>query len=237
MVEPEQWLQLASLALSVLLHVGLVAAGWQGLHSLPALERPIEVELVSRPTPRPVKPASGGAAPSRPRPAADPRAPVVKPAKPRAEQPTVAPTPTLPAAAEADEPPAEASGSAAGDASAGDGEGTGWGDGRDGYGTRRPPSEVLIKATPRIEFNATPVYPEIARENRWEGTVRVRARVNAAGDVDSIALERGSGHAMLDRSALDAVRQWRFIPATRNGVPVASEVIVPVPFRLEKNEK
>lgn len=231
-VEPEQWLQLASLVLSVILHVGLMAAGWQGLRPLPTEERPIVVELVSRPPSLPVKPVSGGAGPRLAKPAKVSRAPITRAATPRVEQPAAAPVPTLTPAAAGAESAAGTGGIDAGDESAGDGEGTGWGDGRDGHGPRRPPGEVLIKATPRIEFNATPVYPEVARENRWEGTVRVRARVNTVGDVDSVALERGSGHAMLDRSALDAVRQWRFIPATRNGVPVASEVVVPVPFRL-----
>jgi protein TonB len=231
-VKPEQWLQLASLALSVMLHVGLVAAGWQGLRPLPAEERPIVVDLVSRPSPLPVKPVAGGSGPGRTRLAAVPRVPAARPAAHKAEQPKVSPVTTLPAATEADKSAVEESGSNAGDSSTNEGEGTGWGNGRTGHGTRRPASEVLIKATPRDEFNATPVYPDGAKENRWEGTVIVRARVTATGDVESVTLERSSGHAMLDRSALDAVRQWRFIPATRNGVPVGSDVSVQVPFLL-----
>ncbi|TLM61166.1 MAG: energy transducer TonB, partial [Deltaproteobacteria bacterium] len=94
-------------------------------------------------------------------------------------------------------------------------------------------AEPLIRATPRYEYNPTPVYPDIARQNRWEGTVRVRARVTSAGDVESVSLERGSGHAMLDRAAVDSVRHWRFIPATRGGVPVPCDVSIPVVFRLK----
>jgi len=90
----------------------------------------------------------------------------------------------------------------------------------------------LIKATPRYESNPLPNYPRLARQNHWEGTVRLRARVTAGGDVEGVSLERSSGHAVLDRSALDGVQRWRFIPATRGGVPVACEVSIPVAFKL-----
>jgi protein TonB len=92
----------------------------------------------------------------------------------------------------------------------------------------------LIKAIPRYESNPLPHYPRLARQNRWEGTVRLRAMVTAGGDVKELTLERSSGHALLDRSALDGVQHWRFIPATRGGVPVACEVSIPVAFRLQE---
>ncbi len=92
----------------------------------------------------------------------------------------------------------------------------------------------LIKAIPRYESNPLPHYPRLARQNHWEGTVRLRAMVTAGGDVKELTLERSSGHALLDRSALDGVQHWRFIPATRGGVPVACEVSIPVAFRLQE---
>jgi len=92
----------------------------------------------------------------------------------------------------------------------------------------------LIKAIPRYESNPLPHYPRLARQNRWEGTVRLRAMVTAGGDVKELTLERSSGHALLDRSALEGVLHWRFIPATRGGAPVACEVSIPVAFRLQE---
>ena len=61
---------------------------------------------------------------------------------------------------------------------------------------------------------------------------RRSARVSAAGELEGVSLERSSGHEVLDRSALDGVKRWRFIPATRGGVPVPCEVSIPVAFRL-----
>lgn len=95
----------------------------------------------------------------------------------------------------------------------------------------------LVRATPRYESNPLPNYPRLARQNRWEGTVRLRATITAAGEVESVTLERSSGHAVLDRSALDGVQRWRFIPATRAGVPVACEVSIPVAFRLTEQSR
>jgi protein TonB len=110
------------------------------------------------------------------------------------------------------------------------GDGSGAGDGA-GAGDRDGLT-VLIRATPRYKFNPKPDYPAIARQNRWQGTVCLLARVTAGGVVERVSLERGSGHAMLDRSALDSVRSWRFIPASRGGVPIPCDVSIPVVFKL-----
>jgi protein TonB len=41
-----------------------------------------------------------------------------------------------------------------------------------------------------------------------------------------------SGHPSLDSAAQSAVRQWRFIPASQAGRPMAAVAEVPVRFRL-----
>lgn len=230
----EMWFKPACLMVSVIMHVGLGFVCWQSLEALSIDERVIVVALVDRPASVPVKPAAGVSSPRDRKPAVRPlRAPALATRPVTVVQPKE-PQETVPAAADADARLAE-DGEDPADGSLGDaGEGTGWGTGRGGDRASRESADRLIKATPRIEYNSTPVYPDVARERRWEGTVRVRARVTASGDVESVSLERSSGHAMLDRSALEAVRQWRFIPATRNGVPVASEASVQVPFHLPK---
>jgi len=90
---------------------------------------------------------------------------------------------------------------------------------------------------PRYGFgsaaNPIPRYPESARERGWEGVVVLSVSVGADGRADSVRVARGSGHAMLDAAALDAVRRWRFEPARRAGMPVAASVDVPIRFRLE----
>jgi protein TonB len=228
------WLKPTCLLVSVIMHVGLALIGGQSFKPLSMDARPIMVDLVERPAPTPAAPTASAPTPRARKPAAPARRAPAPATTPRAEAQPKGEQDVVPLAAETEDRLPEEDGGAAGDSSFGDGEGTGWGAGRGGGRAGKAAANGLIKATPRIEFNATPDYPAIARENRWEGTARVRVRVTATGNVESVALERSSGHAMLDRSALDAVRQWRFIPATRNGVPVASEVSVQVPFPPKK---
>ncbi len=77
-----------------------------------------------------------------------------------------------------------------------------------------------------------PVYPEVARLALVQGTVRLKATIGTDGSVD--ALELVSGPPLLAQAAIEAVRQWRFLPATRNGVRVEDETHVDVSFTLVK---
>ena len=79
-----------------------------------------------------------------------------------------------------------------------------------------------------------PKYPPTAYRNREQGSVLVRAEVDADGVPGEVALVRRSGSRDLDNAALAAVRQWHFRPAIENGKAVASAVEVPVDFRLDE---
>jgi protein TonB len=89
------------------------------------------------------------------------------------------------------------------------------------------------KAKPMYLQNRQPPYPGIARKRRYTGEVVLLVLVDAGGMVTEISLKHSSGHASLDRAALEAVRDWRFVPATKNGYPVSMWVDVPVRFKLE----
>lgn len=65
-----------------------------------------------------------------------------------------------------------------------------------------------------------------------EGEVRLRVYVDANGIAQQVELYRSSGFSRLDQSALDTVRQWRFVPARQGDEPVAASVIVPILFSL-----
>ena len=81
--------------------------------------------------------------------------------------------------------------------------------------------------------NPPPVYPAEAKRNRQQGVALFRVVVSAAGQAESVKLIKSSGHRILDNSALDAVRKWKFHPSTIGGVKVSSTVKVPVRFRLD----
>jgi TonB family protein len=63
--------------------------------------------------------------------------------------------------------------------------------------------------------------------------VLIRVEVAADGSPISVAIVEGSGSKSLDEAALSAARQSRFIPATRDGKPVAGVAEGPIVFRLE----
>ena len=77
-----------------------------------------------------------------------------------------------------------------------------------------------------------PIYPPRCLRMGIEGTVRVRVLVGEDGRPQEVTIGKSSGESALDESAMDAVRQWRFEPAKRNGVPVRAWAIIPVEFKL-----
>lgn len=81
--------------------------------------------------------------------------------------------------------------------------------------------------------NPRPAYPLIARRNGEHGTVTLRVLVARDGAPASVSVERSSGFAHLDRSALATVKGWRFVPAQERGEPVEAWMLVPIVFRLE----
>lgn len=78
-----------------------------------------------------------------------------------------------------------------------------------------------------------PFYPIEMKLARTPGRVRVTALVDETGRVQDPKLESAS-HAAFGASALEAVGQWRFKPALRDGVPVATRVSLPLNFSVEE---
>lgn len=92
----------------------------------------------------------------------------------------------------------------------------------------------LIKPSwPAYLRNPKPPYPKAARRRRLEGLVLLQVLVGPEGYALKVAVHRTSGYGLLDRTALETVRQWQFIPAKRNGLAVPLDVLVPVRFALD----
>jgi len=94
-------------------------------------------------------------------------------------------------------------------------------------------SGASVEVPPQKLFSPKPAYPHEALAARLAGRVVLRAQVNADGCVTGAVVHRSSGAALLDRAALDAVRRWRFQPARRVGVAVATEILIPIRFTIE----
>ncbi len=84
---------------------------------------------------------------------------------------------------------------------------------------------------PVLASKVEPEYSEEARIAKYEGLVLLSVEVGADGIAHNIRVMRGLGLG-LDQKAVEAVRQWRFKPASENGQPVAVAAHIEVNFRL-----
>jgi len=75
-----------------------------------------------------------------------------------------------------------------------------------------------------------PKYPPDVMKENIEGEVVLYAIIRANGSVDNIQVARKLD-PRLDKYAVEALAQWKFRPATRDGAPVDVEAIVHIPFR------
>jgi TonB family protein len=84
---------------------------------------------------------------------------------------------------------------------------------------------------PAIVRSVNAEFSDDARRNRIQGIVLVSLLVNEEGIPIDLSVTKGMGHG-LDEKALEAVSQYRFRPAMRDGVPIESRITVEVNFRL-----
>ncbi len=79
-----------------------------------------------------------------------------------------------------------------------------------------------------------PAYTSQAIAARVEGTVTLYAEIGTDGRARNIRVVRSLGYG-LDEAAVQALRRWRFAPATRNGRPARTPATIEIPFRLGEN--
>lgn len=92
-----------------------------------------------------------------------------------------------------------------------------------------------VIAYPLYKKNAPPAYPEIARMRGYEGIVLVFAEILPDGRVGNMKIHKSSGYAILDQSAIEAVKPWKFEPAKKSGNPFKVWVELPIKFILHNN--
>jgi len=92
---------------------------------------------------------------------------------------------------------------------------------------------VLEAAQPEYSQNPPISYPKRARRRGYEGTVLLEVMVNRNGKVADLRILASSGYSILDRSAVNSVKTWSFIPAKKGDDTVDMWVKVPVRFKLE----
>jgi periplasmic protein TonB len=99
------------------------------------------------------------------------------------------------------------------------GEGSGGGIGTDTVGAR-------------AIYAPTPVIPDDLREDVMQTEAVARFNVTFDG-VSQVTLEKPTSSPRLNQVLLDTLKQWKFFPAVKNGVAIASSFEVRIPISVQ----
>ena len=224
----------SALAVAIALHGALIAFVLSGALEKPHTEvepPPVIVQLLTPepplklepptpeppkpkpqpPKPEPVKPQPRPEPPRPEQPKPEPAKPEVRPEPVKIEAPATAvapaPTPVAPPAPPAPPPPPAPS-------------------------VAKPSArtEVSISAS-YAAANRKPEYPKMSLRLGEQGTVVLTVIVKSDGSAGDVEVKSTSGFTRLDRAAADAVKTWRFNPATIDGKAVDKSYEVPITFK------
>ena len=109
-------------------------------------------------------------------------------------------------------------------------------------GTRATASPAPAPGPARIELpssdaaylqNPRRPYPAMSRRLNEQGTVRLNVLIGPDGLAQKAEIRQSSGFERLDKSALETVMKWRYLPGKRDGVPEAMWFVIPLVFALD----
>ncbi len=114
-------------------------------------------------------------------------------------------------------------------------------------GTASPPVEMAhpsppqtlevafgTKEGPRFLKRVLPVYPIMARRVGIEGRVLLRLTIDEKGNLTNLEVLEAGGYGFTE-AAVEAVRQSSFLPAFKDGKPVASRALLPIRFQMRRD--
>jgi protein TonB len=84
---------------------------------------------------------------------------------------------------------------------------------------------------PTLIRRVEPIYPDIAVAAKVTGIVILEATVNERGEVVDVKVLRSI--MLLDKAAIDAVKQWRYSPVLLNGTPRSFVLTVTLSFSIK----
>jgi TonB family protein len=92
-----------------------------------------------------------------------------------------------------------------------------------------PVGGAVVQA--QLLSRVSPVYPQLAKNQHISGDVKVDALIDATGHVTTMKII--SGPTLLHQAAMDALKQWKYQPASLDGKPVPMHLTVTIQFRLQ----
>jgi len=93
------------------------------------------------------------------------------------------------------------------------------------------PSSAGRSSEAKLISSTRPIYPPLAKQSNVEGDVLVVVNIDEAGKV--AGAKATAGPVFLRQAAVDAVRNWKYEPATLNGKPSSTQITVKIQFRLK----
>jgi TonB family protein len=87
---------------------------------------------------------------------------------------------------------------------------------------------------PAFLHKEMPVYPMMARKLGREGRVVLKLTIDEKGNLSDVEVIDKAGYGFTE-AAVEAVKRSTFLPAKKDGKPIASQALLPIRFRLEKN--
>ncbi len=124
------------------------------------------------------------------------------------------------------------------------GKATGTGAGKNGKSDGAPKSKggmdgvfslKEVDCVPKSIKSARPVYPQYAKNMRIEGYVQVQFIVNKKGMVVNPKVVKAEPKNVFEHTAINAVKQWKFQPATIEDKSVNVAMVVKLNFKLDEN--
>lgn len=101
----------------------------------------------------------------------------------------------------------------------------------------RPEPDQNISPDKKVRYKHAPSLPNSVNSSKVgkvNAVVKVVVGVNSHGEPSSVNLLQSTGNAELDRLFMRWVREnWTFYPAEKDGVPIASKVVVPVRLNID----
>lgn len=85
--------------------------------------------------------------------------------------------------------------------------------------------------TAKLLASVPPIYPLLAKNQHVSGNVQIDALIDATGHVTTMKVV--TGPPLLQQAAMDALKQWKYQPATLDGNPVSMHLTVTIQFRLQ----
>jgi TonB family protein len=105
-----------------------------------------------------------------------------------------------------------------------------------GMGPREVASSSVLRVGPGIKpptlvSKLEPQYSEEARSAKYQGTVLLKVVIDVDGKAKDMEVVNGLGLG-LDEQAVLAIRQWKFNPGMKDGLPVPVMAQIEVNFKL-----